>query len=567
MILRMIARIPDPVAGLAFTWLVALASAQAQAAGGQTASGAARPATTSSEQPAGLGEAPHRGDIRDLMFFLHRLRTLDHLPELESSHTAMSSTWDRSGGNQDGWDFKQVEGDRNILLDVDGPGCIHRIFTGVVGEEKVFGKPGPGATRMQIFLDHAEQPVFDMPVDRFFDDRNGPFPYPLVFHKTYPGMLFPIPFARHCRVQLFSPEGPNWGNYWQVTYTTYPPETPVKTVSWPLSDKEREELDRVRLAWLEAESRPPAVPAEWAVVRELVLDPKEAKEVSIEGCGVIRQMRVTAAPAAAEVLRGVRLQVRWDGAAKPSVDVPLGYFFGNADYGYANEIHANSLLLGVTPTEAYSCFPMPFRSGAVIRFENRSDQRVSKLRVCLDVERRETLPDNWGAFHATWTEQRAARPESPRFGPKDVPAQLVLDRTGVGKYVGVLLHVQWPHRYWWGEGDWLIWTDEDGWPPSYHGTGSEEYFNSGWCRFDRKAVSGFFKVHPGEVAVYSFHFNDAFQFRRNIRVVEETMGYDGSGQIGDTIIHRDHPIWSSTAYWYAWPVQPAGSTPELIQPR
>ena len=42
-------------------------------------------------------------------------------------------------------------------------------------------------------------------------------------------------------------------------------------------------------------------------------------------------------------------------------------------------------------------------------------------------------------------------------------------------------------------------SDENSWPPSYHGTGSEEYFNSGWCQFDRKAVSGFVKVHPGDV--------------------------------------------------------------------
>lgn len=106
----------------------------------------------------------------------------------------------------------------------------------------------------------------------------------------------------------------------------------------------------------------------------------------------------------------------------------------------------------------------------------------------------------------------------------------------------------------------MIWTDEDGWPPSYHGTGTEEYFNSGWCRFDRKAISGFIKTHPGEVGVYTFHLNDAFQFRRNIRVAEETVGLDG----GDILIHREHPIWGSTAFWYALPAQPAGSTPELL---
>jgi hypothetical protein len=73
------------------------------------------------------------------------------------------------------------------------------------------------------------------------------------------------------------------------------------------------------------------------------------------------------------------------------------------------------------------------------------------------------------------------------------------------------MHVAWPHKdIWWGEGDWLIWTDEEGFPPSYHGTGSEEYFNSGWCYFDRKAISGYIKMRPGNVNVYSYHLNDAF---------------------------------------------------------
>jgi hypothetical protein len=104
--------------------------------------------------------------IRDVTFFLRRLRTLDHLPELEGSHTAMASTWDRSGGNFDGWNFKRVEDGRNILLDVDGPGCVHRIFTGWLGEgNDILNKPGPAGTHIQVFLDHAEQPVFDMPVE------------------------------------------------------------------------------------------------------------------------------------------------------------------------------------------------------------------------------------------------------------------------------------------------------------------------------------------------------------------------------------------------------------------
>jgi len=115
-----------------------------------------------------------------------------------------------------------------------------------------------------------------------------------------------------------------------------------------------------------------------------------------------------------------------------------------------------------------------------------------------------------------------------------------------------MLEVDWPYRSWWGEGDWLIWTDENAWPPSYHGTGSEEYFNSGWCLFDRKAVSGYVTPHPGRATEYSFHLNDAFQFRKSVRVAEETSAFDGK-------IEEVHPWWTSTAYWYALPAQAAES--------
>jgi hypothetical protein len=268
------------------------------------------------------------------------------------------------------------------------------------------------------------------------------------------------------------------------------------------------------------------------------------------------------------VLRGLRMQIAWDGAKEPSVDVPVGYFFGHAYTGHGKRATSdaavlgrrpageteyscnfNSLLLGVTDTEAYACFPMPFAQGATLRFENRSSAPIKKLQVRLDVEPRDALPPNWGRFQATWSQQPAASDATPRFGPMSVPGKVVLYHRGRGKYVGVMLSIDWPPPHlWWGEGDWLIWTDEEGWPPSYHGTGSEEYFNSGWGQFDRKAVSGFVALRPGHPTVYSFHLNDAFQFQRNILVVEEQMG---AGPDAEKRIHQEHPAWTSTAYWYA----------------
>ena len=131
-------------------------------------------------------------------------------------------------------------------------------------------------------------------------------------------------------------------------------------------------------------------------------------------------MRISVEPATPEVLRGTRMQITWDGAAKPSVDVPIGHFFGHAysghgrwftskaavlgrkplkDSPYVDYTSAfNSLLLGVTEKEAYSRFPMPFANGATLTIENQSGKRIENLRVRLDVERLEQHPDQLGTL-------------------------------------------------------------------------------------------------------------------------------------------------------------------------
>ena len=78
-----------------------------------------------------------------------------------------------------------IPGARNVLLDIAGPGCIHRVLTARVGKDVA-------GTRIQVFLDGSPQAVFDTPVDQFLDDKNGPLPYRLLFHKPYPGVLLHV---------------------------------------------------------------------------------------------------------------------------------------------------------------------------------------------------------------------------------------------------------------------------------------------------------------------------------------------------------------------------------------
>ena len=507
---------------------------------------------------AGAAAEPPVAEARDASWFLRRMRTLEHLPLLEDAHLALASTWDRSGRNADGTDYKRVEGTVNVLLDVDGPGCIHRLFTG--GSEP--GRPDlPGylrvdGTRVQVFLDHQTVPVFDAPVVDFFDPDKGPIPSPLAGDKahgwTYPGLLFPIPYAHHCKIQLLNPAGTNWGSYWQVAYSTYATGK-VETLRWPLPPSVRAELDAVRRAWSDATSAARARPGASTLERSAPLASGESLELRLDGAGVVRELRVAVEPATPEVLRTLRLTALWDGAAVPSIDAPVGSFFGHTHSGDAARF--SSLLIGVTDGESWSRIPMPYANGARIILKNESASAIARVRVALSAEALGALPRGLGRLHATFHEAAAATSEAPRFGPQSIPGHLVLQHEGRGKYVGVVMSEDWPHEGWWGEGDWLIWTDESDWPPSYHGTGSEEYFNSGWCLFDRKAVSGYVAVHPGHPTQYSFHLNDAFPFRKRIRVAVETVGWDEA----DRRIHAEHPTWSTTAFWYADGAQAAGS--------
>jgi len=496
---------------------------------------------------------PARGEIRNLEFFLHRLRTLDHLPELEASHTAMSSTWDTTGMNNDGWHYKDLKDSVYVLLDTDGPGCIHRIFTGRSYLEI-------HETNFQVFVDGNSEPLFDLPVSDLFDPARSPFPYPLSSNKTYPGILFPIPYEKHIKVQLYSPVSENWGNYWQVVYTTYPDDIKVRSITYPFTAAENQEIQRVVKEWLHAERNSPEMPSAWPFEQKLSVRAGENAEISLENSGIIKMFYVSGSPNTAETWRNTRFIAYWDGSDNKSVDVPLGYLFGNADY--ASLFQYNSIITGITPDGAYSAFPMPFGNGAKLVFDNKNTADI-ELTVKMDIEKTEHLPANLGRFHATFREVQpygTGYDSLPRFGKSPKPFFITLEtNSGPGKYVGTQLHIGWPIKsQWWGEGDWLIWTDEEGFPPSYHGTGTEEYFNSGWCFFDRKAVSGYIKMRPGNVNVYSYHLNDAFQFQDNIKTTVEISWWQPE------VIKS---MWGATAYWYANPPQDAGSRQDLAYPR
>ena len=303
----------------------------------------------------------------------------------------------------------------------------------------------------------------------------------------------------------------------------------------------------------------------------LVLPPGERVELGrIEGAGCVKHIWVTTMPIQEEPhdLCGLVLRAFWDGEASPSVEAPLGDFFG---VGFGLRRNFVSLPLQMSPQDGrgMNCwFPMPFAEGA--RFEVENQGAVTRVfYFYIDWERYPRLDPDLARFHAWWNRlpRSAGRARDHGFGPEHyatvenrlrgpwrVPNldgadnYVILDVRGRGQYVGCVLNIDVFERQlddWYGEGDDMIFVDGE---LRLHGTGTEDYFNTAFCpRQEYCAPYHGITVYSGtpewpwsgKNSMYRFHVEDPIRFERSIRVTIET------GHANE--LANDY---SSVAYWY-----------------
>lgn len=90
----------------------------------------------------------------------------------------------------------------------------------------------------------------------------------------------------------------------------------------------------------------------------------------------------------------------WDGESTPSLEVPVGDFFG---LGLAEYFLYESELLSVGSQRSLnSFFPMPFRRSAKITVTNEGEEKVKAFYYNIDYEKHESLPDDLAYFHAQY---------------------------------------------------------------------------------------------------------------------------------------------------------------------
>jgi hypothetical protein len=278
----------------------------------------------------------------------------------------------------------------------------------------------------------------------------------------------------------------------------------------------------------------------------------------LDGPGRIVHIWNTIADADPYYARLLILRIYWDGETNPSVECPIGDFFG---MGNGVDQPFTSLPVRVTSNgRGRNCYwPMPFKKSARITVTNDGQQRCRAFYYYIDWQKLPHLPRDTAYFHAMY------RQEFPCVMGHNY---LIADIQGRGQYVGTVLSVYLSSPGWFGEGDDFFFIDGEK-EPSLRGTGTEDYFCDGWGF--RQQDGPFYGAPLWEgnntgdrASVYRWHIPDPVAFKKSLRVEIEHKGsqvFPDGKRSG--FIERDD-LFSSVAFWYQtephkpWPALPSG---------
>ena len=275
------------------------------------------------------------------------------------------------------------------------------------------------------------------------------------------------------------------------------------------------------------------------------------------GAGVITHIWFTINSSDRMHLKNLVLRAWWDGESAPSIEVPVGDFFG---LGLGEYFVYQSALLSVAPVKALnSYFQMPFATSAKITITNEGKIRTDNFYFAVDYTTVAKLPQGLGRFHAQYRQEAPCK-KSATPGDKNLNGEgnyVFLEATGKGHFVGVTHGVEQNADGWFGEGDDMIFIDGDT-APTINGTGTEDYYNGAWD-FGLQAFANMrqgapYVVDPertgGRYCLYRWHTESPITFEKSIKV---TIEHGHANDRADNFY--------STAYWYQ--TEPHAEFPKL----
>jgi hypothetical protein len=289
------------------------------------------------------------------------------------------------------------------------------------------------------------------------------------------------------------------------------------------------------------------------------VEPGETLEIAnIEGAGCIRRIYFTLGPRA-HYMYDLTLRMYWDGQDTPCVEVPFGDFFGmrfeRIRLFQSSMVTISPGLMGAYGLVGFTAyFPMPFAKGARITLTNEGSEQARSVWSHVDYEKLKYLPGDVGRFHAQWrrvnpTVAAGPEPNNPGYNGVNLDGKdnyVILEAEGMGNVAGYFLHVDNIAGGWYGEGDDMIFIDGEEWPPSIHGTGSEEIFGGGACPNSEYIgpctgylYTGGNEDFSGKNSMYRFYVADPIRFTKSIRM---TIEHGHANCFAND--------YSSTVFWY-----------------
>lgn len=250
------------------------------------------------------------------------------------------------------------------------------------------------------------------------------------------------------------------------------------------------------------------------------------------GPGLIRRIWATVPVQNPDHLRNVILRIYWDDQEQPSVEAPIGAFFG-LPFGYWADMLSDCV--AVEGSRGLNCWiPMPFNRRARITVENDSETDVLAFFYEVDFT---VGHERWGAdagyFHAQY------RRVTPPLGTDHV---IVDGLTGPGVYLGTVIGVRDlctpKHRLWFGEGEVKFFLDGDKEYPTLCGTGLEDYAGYAWGIdpvLTRFQGSAFDDKEAGLYSFYRFHVPDPIYFQTSLKATVQQLGWGRMPEVVDEL--------------------------------
>jgi len=275
--------------------------------------------------------------------------------------------------------------------------------------------------------------------------------------------------------------------------------------------------------------------------------------LDIEGPGIITHFWNTIAALDPFAGRSVVFRIYYDGNTSPSVQAPLGDFFG-VGHGALKSFTSMPVTVSASGLSRTCYWRIPFRKHVRVTVTNESPTYpVVDFYYYLDWQKHQSLPAETMYFHAEYRQSMPAKKGH----------YTILETKGTGHYVGTVYSAQQVEMGWFGEGDDFIYIDGAK-IPQLKGTGTEDYFNDAWgfseFHTPYHGVSLYEGVHAGDrVTAYRWHIADPIPFRKSIRVTIEHRGrvYDETAKHPNNFelaASSERPDWlSSVGFWYQYP--------------